>query len=101
MEDENMAKRKVIVRRETVTRVIDGDTFRTSSRKNAIRLANVNAPEKRARGSTRATQELRKLIQGKKVEVNTIARDSYGRAVANVRVEGKSVNRAMNRKLKK
>lgn len=91
-----MAKRK-----ETVTRVIDGDTFRTSSRKHSVRLANVNAPEKGVRGSTRATQELKNLIQGQKVEVNTIVRDSYGRAVANVRVEGKSVNSAMNRKLKK
>lgn len=91
-----MAKRK-----ETVKRVIDGDTFRTSSRKRSVRLANVNAPEKGTRGSTKATQELKKLIQGKKVEVNPIARDSYGRAVANVKVGGKSVNTAMNKKLKK
>ena len=92
-----MAKRK-----ETVTRVIDGDTFRTKFRsKHAVRLANVNAPEKGAKGSTKATQELKRLIQGKKVEVQTVAHDVFGRVVAKVKVDGKSVNSAMNKKLKK
>lgn len=91
-----MAKRK-----ETVTRVIDGDTFRTSSRKHSVRLANVNAPEKGRKGGAKATQQLKSLIQGKKVEVETIARDVYGRTVAVVKVGGKSVNLAMNKKTKK
>lgn len=91
-----MAKRK-----ETVTRVIDGDTFLTKSRKRSVRLANVNAPEKGRRGGSKATQQLKKLIQGKQVEVNTVARDAFGRAVANVKVGKKSVNRAMTKKLKK
>ena len=91
-----MAKRK-----ETVKRVIDGDTFTTASRKKPIRLANVNAPEKRSKGGAKATQQLKNLIQGKKVEVNTVARDKYGRAVARVKVNGKSVNTTMNKKIKK
>lgn len=92
-----MAKRK-----EKVTRVIDGDTFRTSARtKHAVRLANVNAPEKGTKAGSTATKALRKLVQGKKVEVTTVARDKYGRAVANVKVAGKSVNNAMSRRLKK
>lgn len=91
-----MAKRK-----ETVTRVIDGDTFRTSSRKRSIRLANVNAPEKGTKGGTKATKQLKSLIQGKKVEVITVARDVYGRSVARVIVNGKSVNLAMNKSKKK
>ena len=91
-----MAKRK-----ETVTRVIDGDTFRTSSRKHSVRLANVDAPEKGRKGGAKSTQQLKKLIQGKKVEVNTIARDVYGRAVAKVKVGGKSVNKAIAKKTKK
>lgn len=91
-----MAKRK-----ETVKRVIDGDTFQTSARKHSVRLANVDAPEKGKRGSVKAAQTLKSLIQGKKVEVSTIARDKYGRAVARVTVDGKSVNKAMNKKLKK
>ncbi|MBL7153565.1 MAG: thermonuclease family protein [Phycisphaerae bacterium] len=88
-------------RKETVTRVIDGDTFLTKSRKRSVRLADVNAPERGRKGSSKATQELKKLIQGKKVEVNTVARDVFGRAVANVKVGKKSVNRVMAKKLKR
>ena len=91
-----MAKRK-----ETVTRVIDGDTFRTSSRKHSVRLANVDAPEKVKKGGAKATQQLKNLIKGKKVEVNTVARDVYGRSVANVKVGGKSVNKAIAKSTKK
>ena len=91
-----MAKRK-----ETVTRVIDGDTFRTSSRKHSVRLANVDAPEKGRKGGTKATKQLKSLIQGKKVEVNTVARDTYGRAVAKVKRGRINVNKAMAKKSKK
>ena len=88
-------------RKETVKKVIDGDTFTTTSRKNPVRLANVNAPEKGQRGSGKATQTLKNLIQGQKVDINTVARDPYGRSVAKVKVGGKSVNKAMNQRLKK
>ena len=91
-----MAKKK-----ETVTRVIDGDTFKTSTRKHSVRLANVDAPERGKKGAGKATQKLARLIQGQKVEVNTVARDKYGRAVANVKVGGKSVNRAMKKSTNK
>lgn len=91
-----MAKRK-----ETVTRVIDGDTFCTSARKRPVRLANVDAPEKGTKAGARVTKTLRSLIEGQKVEVDTVARDRYGRSVARVRVAGKSVNRAINKKLKR
>lgn len=88
-------------RRETVTRVIDGDTFRTSCRKHSVRLANVDAPEKGTKGGTKATKQLKSLIQGKKVEINTVARDVYGRAIARVTVKGKSVNLAINKRKKR
>jgi endonuclease YncB( thermonuclease family) len=96
-----MAKRKESIRKETVTRVIDGDTFLTRSRKHPVRLANIDAPEKGRKGGAKATQQLKELIQGKKVEVHTIARDVYGRAVANVKVGHKSVNKAVSRNSKK
>jgi len=67
-------------RKETVTRVIDGDTFETASRKYPVRLANVDA---------------------KQVTVDTKARDKYARAVANVKVGTRSVNKQMNNKLNK
>jgi endonuclease YncB( thermonuclease family) len=53
-----------MARKEKVTKVIDGDTFETASRKNPVRLANVDAPEKGQPGAGRATQALRNLIQG-------------------------------------
>ena len=88
-------------RKEIVKKVIDGDTFVTGSRKNPVRLANVNAPEKGKPGSVKAKQALSNMIQGQQVQIDTVARDTYGRSVANVKVGGKSVNKAMNQKLKK
>lgn len=88
-----------MARKEKVTRVIDGDTFMTGSRKNPVRLANVDAPERSERGGTAATKALRSLIGGETVSVNTVARDKYGRSVANVKVGRRSVNKAMRDKL--
>ena len=90
-----------MARKEKVTKVIDGDTFETASRKNPVRLANVDAPEKGQPGAGKATEALRQLIQGEDVTINTVARDRYGRSVANVKVGRKSVNKAMKGELKK
>lgn len=90
-----------MARKEKVTRVIDGDTFQTSSRKRSVCLANVDAPERGTKGAVSATQELRKLVAGQTVSVDTVARDKYGRSVANVKVGRQPVNKAMREKLKK
>ena len=83
-------------RKETVTRVIDGDTFETGSRKHPVRLANVDTPERGQPGFAAAKQKLQELIGGEQVTVDTVGR-SYGRAVANVKVGRKSVNTAMKK----
>ncbi|MEA3275324.1 MAG: thermonuclease family protein [Pseudomonadota bacterium] len=88
-------------RKEKVTRVIDGDTFETASRKHPVRLANVDAPEKGRKGGTAATNALRNLIQGQDVSVDTVARDKYRRSVANVKVGRRSVNKSMRDKVGK
>lgn len=88
-----------MARKETVTRVIDGDTFKTDRRTHPVRLANVDAPEKGQPGAARATEELRKLVEGKEVAIDTVARDTYGRAVANVKIGRQSVNKAMREKI--
>lgn len=80
-----------------VQRVIDGDTFVTDKGKR-VRLANVNAPEKGRRGAPQARKDLRVLIARKQVNVDVVAHDPYGRAVANVKVGNKSVNKAMKDK---
>lgn len=79
---------KRMARNERVTKVIDGDTFVTDSGKNSVRLANVNVPEKGSPGATAATRALCDLIQGEEVIVDTVARDKYGRSVANVKIAG-------------
>ncbi len=86
-------------RRERVTRVIDGDTFETASRKQPVRLARVDAPEKGQPGASQATKDLRTLIYRKEVLVDTVAKDTYGRSVANVKDDGRSVNQQMRKKL--
>lgn len=90
-----------MARKEKVTKVTDGDTFETASRKNPVRIANVNAPEKGQPGAAAAKSALEKLILNKTVDIDTKARDPYGRSVAKVKVGGRSVNKAMQEKLKK
>ena len=87
-------------RKERVTKVIDGDTFMTASRKNPVRLANVDAPEKGARGGAAATKALKDMIQGETVSIDTVARDTYGRSVAKVKVSRNSVNKAVKDRIK-
>ena len=89
-------RRKRQTPRETVTDVIDGDTFKTASRPvNSVRLANVNAPEKGEPGYGAAKRELKRLIGGKLVTVERVATDKYGRTVAKVHVGEESVNKNM------
>ena len=80
-----------------MTRVIDGDTFETASRKHPVRLANVDTPEKGQPGYVEAKEALGRLIEGKVVVIDTKARDVYGRSVANVTADGRSVNASMKR----
>ena len=87
--------------KERVTRAIDRDTFETGSRRHPVRLANVDSPEKGQRGGAAATNALKNLIAGETVSVDTVARDKYGRSVANVKVGRQSVNKAMRDKLPK
>ncbi len=76
-----------------VAKVLDGDTFETASGKR-VRLANVNAPDVGKPGADEATAKLRELIEGKNVYIKPVG-TSYGRVVANITVEGESVNSAM------
>lgn len=80
-----------------VKSVTDGDTFITKDDMR-VRLANVNAPEKGRRGAPQARKDLRQLISRKQVNLQVVARDSYGRTVAKVKVGTKSVNKAMRQK---
>jgi endonuclease YncB( thermonuclease family) len=84
-------------RKEKVTKVIDGDTFMTKSRKHPVRLANIDTPEKGQSGFQQAKNALQNMIGGEEVLIDTKARDKYARSVANVKVNNKSVNKAMKK----
>lgn len=58
-----------MARKEKVTKIIDGDTFETASRKKSVRLANVDAPEKEQPGFAKATETLR-MINGRRRSKN-------------------------------
>jgi len=75
-----------------VTRVIDGDTFDAGGSR--VRLIGVNAPEHDECFGAQATNELARLIQGVTVSLETDAQvvDGYGRTLAYVYLDGRSVN---------
>lgn len=85
-------KRKL---RRKVQKVIDGDTFKV--RKNVvgsqyIRMAGVNAPEKRQQGYMMAKNRLKKRIEGKIVTITPVGK-SYGRTVGKVTYRRKRLSR--------
>jgi len=86
-----------MVRKEKVTKVLDGDTFLTNRRKYPVRLDGLDTPEKGQPGYQKAKQKLEKLILDKEVTIETIARDKYRRPVAKVKVGIQSVNRIMKK----
>lgn len=88
-------------RKERVTKIIDGDTFETASRKKPVRLANVDAAELGASKGRTAKRALENLIGGETVSIDTVARDRFGRSVAKVKLGRRSVNKAMTEKLGK
>jgi len=79
----------------TVIAVLDGDTVmvvRNSGRPLKVRLADIDAPEKAQRGGLASKRSLSELVLHKSVLLNTRAEDVYGRLVAQVTVDGRSIN---------
>lgn len=76
-----------------VKKVIDGDTFQTYRRingSNFVRIAGLRAPERYQFGGVRATNRLKRQIQGKTVTLQPVGR-SYGRTVARTRFRGRLI----------
>jgi len=78
------------------TEVVDGDSFHTADGEK-IRLEGVNCPEKGKPGWERAKSALERLVLNKVVRYEGVARDTWGRVVARVWVDGVDVNEAMRR----
>lgn len=77
-----------------VIAVMDGDTVLVlrDSKKIKIRLANIDAPEKAQEFGMESRRALVDRLLQKQVHVNSHAIDSYGRMVAELSVDGRSVN---------
>lgn len=74
--------------------VMDGDTVMVlrDGKKIKIRLANIDAPEKAQEFGTESRQALVGSVLKKQVHVNSNAVDNYGRMIAEISVDGRSVN---------
>jgi endonuclease YncB( thermonuclease family) len=64
-----------------VTRVVDGDTFRISSKDIRIRVWGLDAPEVEQPGGSAATATLSRLISGQSLTCRQRDIDRYGRIV--------------------
>lgn len=81
----------------SVVSITDGDTFKAliGGNQTTIRLACIDAPEKRQPYGKESTEQLKILLPiGAKIWIEPVAIDRYGRTVAKV-INGKSVNLAM------
>lgn len=80
--------------RAKVTRIIDGDTIVIAyhGRPKTIRLQAIDAPEKLQTGGPASKENMRRLVEGRTVTVETQARpDRYGRTVGKVIADGMDV----------
>lgn len=78
-----------------VVGVTDGDTVTVldgSNTQHKIRLAGIDAPEKKQAFGARSKQSLSDLVFDRQVSVETDKRDRYGREVGVILVNGKDAN---------
>ncbi len=77
-----------------VIAVMDGDTIMVlrEGKRVKVRLANIDAPEKAQEFGMESRQALLGMVQKRQVHVNSQAMDQYGRMVAEISVDGRSVN---------
>jgi micrococcal nuclease len=86
----------------TVYNVVDGDTcdieidlgFSVKTR-HRFRLSRINTPERGEQGWKEATDKLKELILGKQVTIYSDKLDKYGRYLAEIELEGKSINETL------
>lgn len=80
-----------------VVGVLDGDTIDVlvDDKPIRVRLAQIDAPEKRQPFGDRAKRELSNLLYGRDVVVVEDSRDRYGRVVGTVRVRNHVINHSM------
>lgn len=72
---------------QTVTRVIDGDTFIVDST-TTVRVAEIDAPELNQSFGIHAKNTVKRWLLGKEVELVVVGTDRYGRTIAKVCFDG-------------
>jgi len=90
-----------MARKETVTKIVDGDTIETSVRKKPVRIQGIDTPEKGQSGYSEAKKALENLLKNEKVTVSPVATDIYGRTVAKVKKGSTLVPNLMKKHQKK
>lgn len=78
-----------------VVGVADGDTITVLDEdkvQHKIRLAGIDAPEKKQAFGNQSKQSLSELVFGKTVVVETNKRDKYGRQVGKIVLDGQDIN---------
>lgn len=81
-----------------VIRVVDGDTITVldaQMQQHKVRLAGIDAPERRQAFGHRAQEFLASLVASQQVDVETEKTDKYGRLVGKVLVHGRDINLAV------
>ncbi len=80
-------------------KVLDGDTLHVKKGRKIIkiRLYGIDCPEKRQKCGVQATEFATQRLLGKKVRVETVHTDRYGRTVGLVSVGRKMINRELVR----
>jgi endonuclease YncB( thermonuclease family) len=81
-----------------VISIIDGDTIHvlTANKRDVkIRLASIDAPERKQPFSTQSKQALSDKILGKMVEVKDHGNDKYGRIIADLYLDSRWINLEM------
>jgi len=82
----------------TVVSIADGDTVTvldSSRQQHQIRIAAIDAPERRAPFSRSARDGLAAMVQRRQVDVRPAATDRFGRTVAQLFVDGRDVGLAL------
>ncbi len=82
----------------SVFKVADGDTLTCRAANGArhkIRLQGIDAPEKDQRYGKQSGAYLRDLVMGRKIRVELLDTDQYGRDLAVITLGGKNVNETM------
>ncbi|MGL4402331.1 MAG: thermonuclease family protein [Fusobacteriaceae bacterium] len=77
-----------------VTKVADGDTITvlTDGKSVRIRFYGIDAPEKKQDYGIKSLDVLKKLLDGKTVEIEEKDKDQYGRVVGVVFLNGENIN---------